>query len=232
MRGCALALLLLAACGGRSPSGSVDATPDATCPIWDCQAHEGCSDGFASSTGGTDTDGWCVYEDPCGPPSGVTCGLGCDVEGVWYDSPTVDPAALCTDTPTRQIGDPCDETGQCLPTRAIVQPDGSVFQQYLQCGAGGCEAAPEPVVPDWLAPCASITAAPSPGFVGVTTSAEGLCLVQDVPGTCLATAHTITCHGDWECPQGASCDLLDGTHGDQPGTCRPGARGAPLDLGC
>jgi hypothetical protein len=233
VRRCVLALVLLAACGGRA--GSDDAAgddastdghrPDAECTIWECQAFEVCNGGVVSWSGGADTDGQCFAEDPCPDPLTYACAEGCDVNGAFFD-PAIDPSILCHETPTKMIGDPCG----CLPTRAIPQPDGSVLQQYLTCGANNlCEAAEPPVVDGWLGPCAAINVPAD--YNGAKYSSDGWCLVQSVGGTCSESVKTIDCIGDWQCPQGASCD--DSLAGAEGGAfCRPGARGAPLDLGC
>ena len=233
MRRAVILAILCSGCG--SPEGlslPEDAGIDAdTCGIVDCWDELYCRDGVVTRI--YETDRACEdYGGVC-PVTETSCQLGCDLDGVGYfeDPETeLEPVRLCAETPAAIAGDTCNDATLCLPTRAAVQPDGTVTQTYLTCDAGTCVETAPPVIEGWLEPCDGVTEPPSPDFVGL----DELCLIQHVSATsCLQTGRTVNCRGDWECPAGATCDdAIPGTPAYGGAFCRPGPRGAPIDLGC
>jgi hypothetical protein len=227
MRLAIAALLLIAGCNlyrrdADDDSADDDAAPDASVDgsgeICDCWPMLACNAMVVYEWGGFGPEDPDACEQSCLIDS-YPCTNGCDVEGATFYEWDFAPEALCAGTPDAVVGDAC--TSVCIPTHGT----------YLACDPSThqCVATSAPVVEDWLAPCVDVPAPPQPGFVGV--DALHSCLMQDVPAaSCFATAHSIQCNGDWECPEGATCD--DDLPGGGGAWCRPGARGTPLDLGC
>ena len=171
------------------------------------------------------------------------CSAGCAVQAMSRAGAQAAPlandlAAFCSDTRAAQVGDACDDATPCLPTRATLAADGTVTgQEYLTCGEGKCIAAAAPDVPEYLGACAD-DPTPYAGQTGLIVAtvydpaapdAAAACLVATDPVTKrVASAATITCVGDWECPDGALCDdQLDQLAGGfvALGACKPGPRG-------
>lgn len=155
------------------------------------------------------------------------------------------PEALCAETPEAKVGDACDPgerqlttfvlpSKSCLPTRARLAADGTVLgQSYLQCVSGTCQAASAPVVTRYLEACDSALVAQYAmmNVNGVVAEApavnrEACLLAWD--GTETRSGVTMTCVGDWQCPEGSLCD--DQMTMLKPATspvavCKPGPRG-------
>ena len=206
-----VAALAASACNPHAQLGN---DGDDTCVIIDClQDATACSGGRITTYTGANTDGMCFesWEGVCPEPTNVDCPDGCEIDGARYDGHLGD--RLCR-AETKEAGDPCPCT-----TRAVDLGDGTVAQSYLECAGNVCVAADPPVIARWLEPCDWVTP-PSDTYNG----AQGFCLVA-----CGRTGETIYCVGDWECPEGATCDLVPG---EETPVCRPGPRGAPIDLGC
>lgn len=215
-----IGVLVLVGCGGSTaaPDAMIDADG---CGIIECRAAVECRGGVVTSWIGTDSP--CDWGGVC-PSSDVECTAGCDVDGAYFwGDEVLDAVTLCAETPAKQVGDPCP----CLPTRAVDQGDGTVAQTYLACEGGVCVEAAAPVVDGWLAPCVGVVP-PSAGFAGWVHTTQGDCLVDDP-----CVVRTIQCSGDWQCPEGASCDdAVPNPDGYVLGICRPGPRGSPIALGC
>jgi hypothetical protein len=176
-----------------------------------------------------------LWQGSC-PGRAHGCAASCDVSFTampgmenWSDAMHV----FCAETPVAKVGDSC--ASRCLPTRAVADAQDNVTQQYLACDAalGVCVAAEPPAVAGYLGACVpSGEAWKTPGATGFAGAGDHACLVAFSPQTLDSkVAATIYCVGDWQCPQGSSCD--DGLLNlDRPdiahSVCRPGARGAPL----
>ena len=205
MRGfVAVVMLVAVACGDDARRGTSDAAPiadpDAYCHF-DCFGSTTCADGVVTVVEHAPVE--CQEWTGACPSSTLTCSDGCELDGAsWFGT---DAAPFACALPAKQVGDACP----CLPTRAVDVGDGTVTQTYLACVDGLCAEAAPPVVEGWLEPCRSGDA---PCLDG------GACAVR-----------TTYCLGDWECPEGATCDLVPGE--DTP-VCRPGPRGAPVELAC
>jgi hypothetical protein len=169
------------------------------------------------------------WTDTCAPVDRVQCEYGCDVEGSYWEvtSGLIDQRRVCAEYPTARAGDPCTYEYDCRPTRLELQADGSLHQTYLSCGLEVCEVINDPpALPGYLGACEPQLRV-DPGSSG----AYGSCLFVDVPGDCLYTGISQRCDGDWECPQGSSCDSSLPRFGPSDGAyCRPGLRGAPLPI--
>jgi hypothetical protein len=205
--------------------GNDDSVGDAPCKCG--SSYAACSGNLVIDWAGGDEfvcTGTCAY-------TSVTCRDGCDLE--WrteYLGEAAPLAMFCRETPTAMPGDPCSPLG-CRPTRAREQPDGSAVQDYLTCDntTRQCVPGKPPVVTDYLAPCDDWAIEHGgPDRSGVANH----CLIAWDPDAELSRhGRTIGCIGDWECPQGSSCDdrlenlQFGWTH---PPVCRPGPRGAPL----
>ncbi|HLL25707.1 MAG TPA: hypothetical protein VK427_26400, partial [Kofleriaceae bacterium] len=144
------------------------------------------------------------------------------------------PRVLCAETPQAAVGDSCKLNGTmpCLPTRAQLAADGTVTgQTYLVCGADEkCAAAPAPVIPQYLEPCAPsyITQYGHPGVNAFATTGSGACLLAWNTATqAVATGRTTKCVGDWDCPAGSLCDdqVVSVHFNDFSAVCKPGPRG-------
>ena len=233
MRWTALAVLVLtAACRFYGASNDGDSMPDAAPDAWpeviDCWATLTCRGGSVYSTYGSDSS-----DDPtCGYGVAYVCDDGCDVEGAGYfdAEANFEPARLCAGAPDLTSGDGCWGDGPCWPTHGVAQPDGTLTQEYLRCDRDlhECVATEPPTVDYWLQPCTTYETLP-PDFHGVSRQ----CLVDQDEAGCAITGATYVCRGDWECPEGATCDdSLPDTATWARAVCRPGPRGAPLSLGC
>jgi hypothetical protein len=147
-------------------------------------------------------------------------------------------SALCADAPSRNNGDPCDfETDACLPTRPVLNPDGTVMgHTYLRCVPQTSQCAPEewPVIASYMEPCGAAveTQYGGPGINGVVVDTElvtACLLTWDEATQSVKSGFTRTCLGDWQCPLYSLCDaqipeLLPGG----PATvaiCKRGPRG-------
>jgi hypothetical protein len=228
-------LALLAGCNGGGDVMLVDAATDGFPPgcQYECSALLQCRAGVAYQR--THAPIACeLWQGSC-PGSARGCTTGCDV--AFTASPDGDWAELlhvfCEETAVAKVGDSC--ASRCLPTRAVAGTNGTVTQQYLACDSslGTCVAADPPTVADYLGACTPMGEAwKTPGATGFADAGTHACLVAYSPQTQTSKiASTIYCVGDWECPQGSSCDdgLLNLEHPDiVHGVCRPGARGAPL----
>jgi hypothetical protein len=205
----------------------VDASDEQICECW--SSNLWCEGGVVISWYGGDNvpcDSECQYDEHF-------CAEGCDVEfpvGA-LGSP---PEWFCRETPAAQVGDPCAPL-LCLPTRAVTQPDGSVLQTYLECDGASleCIAVPPPSVNGYMDACPSEAAQfGGEGVAGVAAGGGHLCLIAwDIGLGASRHGQTITCVGDWECPQGSSCDdaVVTLPYGEAfEAVCRPGPRGAPL----
>jgi hypothetical protein len=236
-------LAIATACGGAGgdDDGSgedvtPDASPDADPGVIDCWDSVSCRDGVVYRSYGSDSDSG---DDPtCGYGPVSTCADGCDAEGSSFfddDAFGVDDAQLCAGAADRAVGDPCFRLGPCWPTHAATQPDGTVTQGYLACDseAAQCVETAPPAIDGWLAPCAAYEPVTGP-FEGMAEGGYyGACLVDQDGVDCSVSVQSLPCNGDWECPDGATCDsTLSTTSTRRFAVCRPGPRGAPLDLGC
>jgi hypothetical protein len=233
-----VALALLAGCNGGGVT-LVDAAADGFPPgcQYECSALLQCRAGVAYQR--THAPIACeLWEGSC-PGNARGCSTSCDVaftaspagaEGDnWADLLHV----FCAETPVAQVGDSC--ANRCLPTRAVAAANGTATQQYLACDSslGTCVAADPPTIADYLGACTPMGEAwKTPGATGFADAGSHACLVAYSPQTQTSKlAATIYCVGDWECPQGSSCDdgLLNLERPDiVHGVCRPGARGEPL----
>lgn len=235
---------VLAACGTNGTSGPPDSRPGEIC---ECFTEIGCRSGQAvhSGTGEIPCDEW--YAGFCEDYGGHACTAGCYVESVvGSESPRLSyapSAVFCLETPAAQLGDSC--ANDCLPTRAQVATDGTVTQQYLQCGGtttAMCVAAPPPVIDNYLAPCPNAAARwGGPGANGITGASDDgfaftyVCLLAWDPATATtASGATIQCVGDWDCPDGSLCDdhvaQIPADYFGPIAVCRPGGpRGEPID---
>jgi hypothetical protein len=139
-----------------------------------------------------------------------------------------EPWILCAETPAARPGDPC---GECLPTRAVFNPDGTVTNVHLACVASQCQPTAGPVIERWLEPCSpDLDAALGTGYSGYVNGfcPRGYCLFHDDPSAaCVKQGCTAACDGDRECPVDAFCDdsIASYSPGGSLGICRPGARG-------
>lgn len=155
-------------------------------------------------------------------------------------TPTVgdpDPTLLCDTTTYAAVGDACDLTSHpCLPTHATVGPDGTVIgQTYLTCDSGTlkCVAAPAPIVTGYLEACDAATIARYGttgvnGAVVVDPSTDQACMLAwDAAAGAITSGSTITCVGDWQCPEGALCDdrIAPLANDAAVAVCKPGPRG-------
>lgn len=236
---------LLVGCPAEDPG---DQRP----PTWQECRHVGheasCEEGIASTSvywgGGTTSATLCRREPE---HAQVSCAAGCAVEGMTAESSLYGPplpspwfggapAVMCADTPVARAGDACDLAADpCLPTRATRNPDGTVAgQDYLACVAGTCAAAAPPSVPDYLASCDDPTldlygATDALGVIAEPMTKREACLLAWDPATqAITSGVTITCVGDWECPELSLCDdavpVIVST-GGPVAVCKPGPRG-------
>lgn len=204
---------------------------------YSCDRQATCVDGRVPLWQLEPTPCW-EWTDSCAPVGYQTCAAGCDVEGAVWEVPgaVVAEARLCAESPTARVGDACPNgRWDCRPTRLEPQPDGSLRQIYLDCENRVCAEQPPPDRPTFLAACDKVDPAEvapwiGSGATGVITNISTPCLLVD-DGTCLHVGRTYGCDGDWDCPQGASCERLswlDGEVAPTGGVCRPGLRGTPI----
>lgn len=238
-------VLSLSACRpeSRGRADAADHGGDDYCEDYHCYGEVSCRDDKAHVTGNEAIP--CHEWDGSCPSRTVTCAEGCDLpmsaendfDDGWWDRVEI----LCAETPAAQVGDPC--ANDCLPTRAVADATGAVTQTYLSCDFASrtCAAAEPPLIESYLAPCPETAAAHAgPGVSGISSAApdtgpgaDALCLVAwDETAQAMRHGMTVGCIGDWQCPEGASCDASLATlpaDDRSPGpVCRPGARGAPL----
>ncbi|HEY5944682.1 MAG TPA: hypothetical protein VIV40_04295 [Kofleriaceae bacterium] len=162
------------------------------------------------------------------------CTAGCDLE-FWATRLANDYAtsldAFCSETPVAQVGDTCARG--CLPTRAVADAQGNVTQQYLRCDANQCAIAAPATVESYLAPCGVGGDLAGPDVTGIASDGgDRVCLIAwDATSSTSRKGSSVHCVGDWECPDGSSCDdslpLVDHS-GGSTAVCRPGARGSAL----
>ena len=258
-------VMMIAACG--SGGATPDAGGDPNC-LMDCMTIgevASCEGDMASTVielGGGSTSLTLCHAPGFG--NGVTC-QSCardahlettaDEVGDYIDHPEV----LCAETPEAAVGDFCHapvytrETSYpyvtvsgdvpCLPTRARLNPDGTVAgQDYLACDPSDnrCVAAAAPTITGYFETCAPAVLAQygTSGAVGVVhLGAASGALGGPAPEACLiawdATAQaptsgmTIECIGDWDCPAGSLCDdEIPKLSAPYPiAVCKPGPRG-------
>jgi hypothetical protein len=247
-------LLLLVSCEVKTHERP-DALPDATgTPPTFCVCtaiplyHATCGQGAAETrfdcySMGAGTSSMC-YEKYAGEE--VQCTSGCAVTGFKTVAVTDAQASqlkafvsnasvLCAETPVAQVGDACDSSGShpCLPTRAQLAADGTVASQsYLACAeTGQCVAAAAPVIAGYLQPCdpATLTSYGVVDANGAVASYISACLLAWNSNTqAITSGRTISCIGDWECPEGSLCDdmIVDLMSPSQRlNVCKPGPRG-------
>lgn len=166
-------------------------------------------------------------EDCPAPRVAHECLRGCGSSPLPRPAESSDPGEISLYCVAGHLGAPCTRDDDCLPTYAVEQTDGTVVQEYLRCDGAACVATDPPVVDGWLEPCDG-SRAPL-GFNGVL---ENNCLVDTSLDECVATAQTIRCFADWHCPQGATCDQVALPSGFSRRVCRPGPRGAAIQLSC
>ncbi len=223
------------------PGGSCDPDLYQACAesCWySCDAPMRCVDGAVPRYDVTPMPCW-AWQDQCEPVQELVCAAGCDVEGsTWLiGMGSVDDARMCAEYPTARLGDLCPRGEyECRPTRLERLASGELHQTYLECANGVCIEDPPPPTGIYLQPCdqtdpARLAPLVGSGRTGVVVANSRPCLVTDVAG-CLYTAYTPSCVGDWNCPQGASCDdgleFLSGSSSGLDGLCRPGLRDTPL----
>ncbi len=173
----------------------------------------------------------------------AACASGCSINGhetfSGFDTSgfVLTPELLCAEAPEAKFGDACDATSRsCIPTRARLNPDGTVAgQSYLACVSGVCQSVFAPTLTNYLARCDATTIAQygTSGATGVVVPPDygggtSACLLAwDSSAQAAASGITRVCIGDWECPAGALCDdsipILDSVLGPVA-VCKPGPR--------
>ena len=258
--------VLVIACGGDAPAidgGAVDAAQvdggllDSSAPRdaapdapdadwychWDCFGGHFCVDGVVHTRAHTPIP--CEHWTGSCPESvSYACERGCRTDGVTETSRIEDPVSMCEEGRPKIEGDPCEDDTHCLPPSSRG-PWESVDRLHLTCDEATslCVAAPDPTPSDWLAPCAadlSYLLDPTDsgyvyGFVEDPACTRGVCLVTE-RDTCVVNACSQPCEHDWDCPDGAECELgrMDRTRrdGGSPtilGVCEPRV---PPELDC
>jgi hypothetical protein len=227
-----------------APDASIDGFPDGC--HYDCFGALECRSGMVRYSPPTAVP--CAHWTGECPHTDMTCREGCaqgDFSVPFLRLRSFDLrdrlAALCSETPAARPGDACEPL-LCRPTRAAALADGSVTQSYLRCGANSqCETDEPPVIERYLEPCTPTAAQYGrPGESGyVSDGYESYCLIHhDAEAGCVRQGRTILCLGDWDCPQGSTCDAglrrLDLPTALGTPVCRPGPRGPlrPSDLSC
>jgi hypothetical protein len=223
----------------RAPDRPLD--DNGTCEM-ECFHSTRCVRGAVSSTTGLPSAGPCGTPPPCWT-STYSCTEGCSLQieivGPWAPYPPggEDLPALCTETPSKRVGDDCGASS-CLPNRGHVAADGGVETTYLACDVSTrkCVATSGPPAGDFGSACESPgPLLPGPGFSSGTPCPHGYCLrVDDADGACAHTACTALCWGDHQCPSGWTCDdsltNLSSTS-ERLAVCRPGLAHTPLPRG-
>jgi hypothetical protein len=226
-------------CDEQTNEVPVDAPPRPMCQGSNCNSI--CDLRQITSCQGSTARVFFLYTSPNCPPVSsappAVCASGCLVEfttaqSYWGVPHSVyDPAVFCAETPEARVGDPCTTFSEglvkeCLPTRAQVDANGVVIgQTYLACGVSTCASRPPPIVPEYLAPCPTDVVEQHGGnnVNGIVGAGTHLCLLAwDAVTQTTKSGKTISCLGDWECPQDALCDDLGVSFF---GACKPGPRG-------
>jgi len=204
-----------------------DAGLDAMLCWLDCFPYVHCHGDLLSHEPAASWHGECGHEPSCPAPEQITCTEGCrgEVSYLWALQ-FGDYQWLCAPVRRAEVGQGCATDDDCHPTYAIPVSTDLLRQEYLRCAPGGCEVAPAPVVDGYFLLCdATITiTVPGPVWVEDPGRGAGAVCIQ-ATDACDRQAASITCDGDWVCPQGSYCDRdlphVDGLdHG--VGVCRPG----------
>jgi hypothetical protein len=144
---------------------------------------------------------------------------------------------LCAES-LAHVGDTCttDGTRPCLPTRAMLNGDGTVASQtYLACVSGQCAATSAPAGTVPLPPCtallisahggASVNGFVMAGQLPLDDTVALLAWDDTMQMTACGMSHS--CVGDWQCGVGMLCDdmitPLEMTA--HAAVCKPGPRG-------
>jgi len=161
------------------------------------------------------------------------CSEGCEREGIAIPFGTgsleARSAQLCSDTPTRQLGDPCVEELDCKPNRAELGDDGELRTVYLTCLGKECVEDEAPVVARWRIPCALASVSVGAGEVQFDRDCF---IARDADSRCLRSGYSRRCSFDFECPQGAFCRAPDDQAIGKSGLCKSGPPGDFSDYEC
>ena len=248
-----LLVLALAACGDDAAHTVADAPnvrkdgglPYPCYPGGNAIDTASCADGTAK----TRRD---IYSSQAGCPTTtdyqdeILCAQGCaltvDKRVIVMNSHELEPfgkaaRVLCRES-LAHVGDTCttDGTQPCLPTRAVLNADGTVASQtYLACVSGQCATTNAPAGTLPLPPCTALLISQNGGtnvngfvMAGQGPLADAVALLAwDDAMQMTACGMSHTCVGDWQCGVGMLCDDMITPLGTtaHAAICKPGPRG-------